>query len=254
MSWKLSAVPHKVFARNPLVAVVAQVRFHPILQVPKRIPEFQDLVRARFPRFEERAAQQVAFGGLPGLAPVSVRQEQQFLFRNPDGSATLTLGQEAIALEDRRHESRNAFLESMGAALKALIETVRVVAPTRLGLRYVNVVDRERVSRDLGRPVTWEDLLDASLLAPVGDRASLDGTRYYVETSSPMGEGDMTVRHGLLVDPGATDPLFRLDIDRYLADAVEPDQVVGLLERFSDDIFHVFVSAAGVALTEWLDG
>ena len=55
MSWRLPEHDLHTYPRNPLVAVVAQLRFDPILKIADRVADFQDRVRARFPKFEEQA-------------------------------------------------------------------------------------------------------------------------------------------------------------------------------------------------------
>jgi hypothetical protein len=43
-----------------------------------------------------------------------------------------------------------------------------------------------------------------------------------------------------------------LDVDRYVEGPVEPTAVVPLLSKFADDIFAVFIAAAGPELLEWM--
>jgi hypothetical protein len=38
MVWKLTPKQHRVYPRNPLVAVVADLRYHPILKVAAKCP------------------------------------------------------------------------------------------------------------------------------------------------------------------------------------------------------------------------
>jgi hypothetical protein len=63
----------------------------------------------------------------------------------------------------------------------------------------------------------------------------------------------MTVKYGLLLARGARDQHFRLDTDRFVEGPVKIGEVPGLLERFSDDIFQVFMMAAGPKLIEWME-
>lgn len=42
MTWNVPAQPHKVFERNPLVAVIVELRFFPILKLPDKIADVQE--------------------------------------------------------------------------------------------------------------------------------------------------------------------------------------------------------------------
>lgn len=42
MTWVLQKAPRQTFRRNSLAVVILQLRFHPILKVAERIPDFHD--------------------------------------------------------------------------------------------------------------------------------------------------------------------------------------------------------------------
>jgi uncharacterized protein (TIGR04255 family) len=254
MTWRLEAREHRVFERNPLVAVVVQVRFHPILKLEARVPEFQDQIRSRFPVFEKRHVQQVTFQVTPGPAnKVDVRHEDQFLFARADGSASLMLGPGSLTLENRSHLHHKELLDDFVPALKALEQVFRPVAPLRLGLRYINVIDRQRVSRELDREVGWGGLVAGQFRTPVGTLADEAGTTFLVETSSPVDPGAMTVRYGMLREPDG-EVRFRLDVDRYLDTGVTLDDVPAFIAAFALDIYSVFIGAIGEDMVEWMSG
>lgn len=79
-----------------------------------------------------------------------------------------------------------------------------------------------------------------------------EGTLFACEVASPVASGGaQTVRYGLVKD-GDGRRKFRLDVDRYVEGPVEPTAVVPLLSKFADDIFAVFIAAAGPELLEWM--
>jgi len=137
-------------------------------------------------------------------------------------------------------------------ALDALQEVFSPVSPIRLGFRYINVIDRERVGRDLERDVGEDELIQPEFLKVPNDLASLDNTRFSGEISSSMDKGSMTVRYGLLPTPGAEQPHFRLDVDRYCQGSFETGATLQLLEDFASDIYSIFRSVAGDGLLEWM--
>lgn len=247
MSWTLSDHPHRVFARNPIVAVVTQLRFDPILKVREYVPEFQDAIRQSFPKFEEREAEFL------DVSPAGVRVQKatEFVFRSRDDVATVVLGTNAVGLDYRIHRQRSDLLRHAALAYGKAIELLKC-SPTRLGLRYTNVIDRERINTDLGTELTWGDLIAPAFLNPPSGLADLDGTRFAVEVASVLEPGHMTARYGLLprLDPKRL--VFQLDIDRYRDDTFAQSDVESCLVRFADDIFRVFRQASGPGLERWM--
>lgn len=248
MTWSLPAAQHRTFNRNALDVVVVQLRFEPVLKIESFVPDFQEAIRARFPRYEERLVQGLEV--LPSGIHLRDGKEFRFLVRGGDAT-TVILGDQSLAIEYRAHEDRKVLVADYTLAFGALERTARI-QPTRLGLRYVNVLDRVTIGEALGRSLDWPDLIDPAFLTVPADLGTLEGTRFAAEWASPMAEGNMTIRYGLL--PGAEDRLiFRLDVDRSI-EGLEPiDPSPARLEQFSDDIFRVFSRASGAALKEWME-
>ena len=248
MSWQLEQKPHRHFARNPLAVVVTQLRFHPILKVDAKVADFQDAVRAHFPTFGTQMSKQVTL--LAGES-IEVRDEKVFLFSSPADDLTISLGVNSIALESKKYTHHRDFLAKADLAFKALEAVYRPIAPTRLGLRYVNVIKRDDVEKHLGRPTPWTDLVsDGFLKLPPG--VSLDGSLFSSEVTSPVTTGVLTLRYGLLKNPSQGEH-FRFDMDRYLDAGFEMSQAVGYLEGFAGDLYSLFDSMVGPILTEWME-
>lgn len=251
MSWTVPPQPHKVFVRNPLVAVVVELRFFPILKLGEKakVADFQELVRGTFPAFHDVTRQLVNLGP---VAPVEVRSERLFNFMKQDESCTLTLSTSSLAVESRVHESREHFINDAKVGIDALTKTCGPVVPTRLGLRYVDLIDKEQIEKDLGRPTTWPALISERFLAVPTGLADLEGTLFACEVGSSMPNGGgQTVRYGLVQD-GDKKVKYRLDVDRYLDGVVDPTKLVDLLKTFADDVFAVFIAAMGPDLKAWM--
>lgn len=252
MPWKLQPVEHKVFDRNPLSVVIAQLRFHPILKIPERIADFQEKVRPRFPVYLEQVSRSVE---LRDVAGVHVKDERQFVFQNPDDGSSLFLSTTALGLETRNHRDRKDFQRDIRLALEALQEVHGEFSGTRLGLRYVNTLARESIAADLGRSVEWSDLVTEPFLRIPGDPGLGSDTAFSGEISSDASDGGrLTLRYGLVQPPGAGVPVFRLDLDRFAASGITGDAVLRMLDTFADDIFVLFQSSVGPALAEWMEG
>ena len=138
--WKLTRQPHRVFARNPLLAVVFAVDFEPILKIGegKSIPDFQELIRARFPSFTEGEVMEFEIKA-PGN--FETRQEKAFEF-SASGDLKVVLAPRRLSRDARVHWSRDELYDDIRLILGALQEVYKPIVITRVGLRYINLFDR----------------------------------------------------------------------------------------------------------------
>jgi uncharacterized protein (TIGR04255 family) len=252
MAWRIERTEHRVFRRNPLLATVVDLRFHPVLKLADQVADFQDRVRSTFPVFQEATNQVVS---LQPFGPVAVKQEKLFQFWKVDGSATLTLTTSSLTLESRRHADRGALFAEADTGFGALLGLHSSFTTTRLGLRYVNQIDQTQIQSELGRSTTWQQLVsDRFLSVPTGLAELDDATLFACEVASPLDRGALVARYGLLRDSSDGRTKFRLDLDRYLDVPFAASEVSGLLATFSDDIFSLFVTAMGPDLRIWMEG
>lgn len=249
MVWHLTQKPHRVFPRNPLAAVIVDLRFHPILKIGSKVPDFQESVRSVFADYQEQPHQFVMvqpFGG------VQVSHEKIFTFKKSDGTATLNLSTSSLTLDSRQHAHRDQLISEAALGVDALLRLYAPVQGARLGLRYVNFVDCKAISKDLGRDVGWHEVITERFLAVPSGLAQGEGTLYNIEVSSGMSEGEMTLRYGILRDPRDGAEKFRFDLDRYVDAPFESARVREYLAHFSADMYSVFMDAKGPALEEWM--
>ena len=259
MSWNLPTRDVRTFKRNTLAAVIMQLRFQPILKIADHAAGFQERVRARFPGYEQTDVQTIE---LMLGAPGRVVNEPAHRFRAAEGEpSVLSLVRGALALEYSAHQNRSILLRDAQTAVDALRAEYSPIAPLRLGLRYVNLINRERIGEDLGRDLQWTDLLSEDFAKIPGGLVSWDeATHFACEVSSPVNRGSMTVRYGIVPGPmvlanGQLKQIkhFRLDTDRFLENGFTVEEVGALLDGFSSDIFQVFSNVAGASLLEWMD-
>jgi uncharacterized protein (TIGR04255 family) len=249
VAWRLPEHDVKPFTRNTLAAVIVQLRFHPILKIADLLPAFQDQLRERFPGYEQVDSQQFEFNPASGMR---MTNETEHRFRAENEPVVVSLTRFAISIEYSAHRDRRVLLQDVATLSKALA-IYAPVRPVRLGLRYVNIIERESLGRDLRRTLTWSDLLTPAFAAVPAGIADLDeGTAFLSEISAPCSRGMMTLRYGVLRDPLRKVAQFRLDTDRYIEGGFTIEEVGALLDGFSSDIFQVFMTAAGESLLHWM--
>jgi len=248
--WRLPQVDRRRYPRNSLEVVLAQVRFHPILKLPSRIGEFQEHVRERFPSYADEHLKSVEV--FPD-GTTQVRSDQLFRFASVLAPRHIQLTTTSLTLEVRDYNRREDLSADFSLGLHALTKGVGVPSFFRLGLRFVNAVSRERIGADLGREVTWSELVTEDFLR-TPRLFDADLPRSYHELTAPLTPGALTFRYGLLPTPQASDRLyFRFDMDRYLEGVVDASGIPDLLAKFTDDCFALFESASATTLREWME-
>jgi len=129
----------------PLVSVIAQVRFPTRLAVrnPDRIIGFQDLIGTHYPHLERRVHSIIR------SSPPSTGGEDSVHWRFADDTRNwlVTLAEDFIALETRAYESRTDFLERLKIILQALEETLPPTHMTRFGIRYIDQIKGEPLTK-----------------------------------------------------------------------------------------------------------
>jgi uncharacterized protein (TIGR04255 family) len=244
-----------------LATVIMQLRFHPILKVTERIADFQERVRPRFPGFDAIESQTIE---ITSSGAGELHKETAYRFHADSEPTKVSLNTSAVSIEYGAHQSRDVLLRDVETVLSALEAGYATIVPKRLGIRYVNLISRSQITSALGRSVNWRDLLTQNFAQVPGEVAELDDvTTFLTEVTSPCDRGRMTLRYGIVPDavpvaisvanaPSA-DRKFRLDTDRYVEGSFKFDEVLALANGFVEDIFQVFMTAAGPALVEWMN-
>ncbi|MCW9057838.1 MAG: TIGR04255 family protein [Gammaproteobacteria bacterium] len=257
MVWQLDNPEHLVYSRNPLVATIVEIKYHPILKIGsgKGVAEFQDCIRTSFPQYAEVATQVVnLINNVPGQNAVEMREEKQYRFIKEGGATALTLGDSNVILENRKHHSHEDTLRDMELVVKALLEVYKPVKPTRLGTRYINKVSRSAIASELNETVQWEDLVCDDFLRIPCHIAETDGAAFAMEMNSQMLQGGaMTLRYGMKLDNNQARSEFRFDIDRYMEGDYNVEDTCSLLDIFTKDIYALFSKMAGPALIRWME-
>lgn len=249
--WKLVREPHRVFARNPLAAVIFALDFEPILKIEdgNGIPDFQDSIRSRFPKYSEGMLIDVVI--TPDRAETRQAKAHEF---SASESLKVVLSSRSVSRDARTHKSREELVDDVSLVLRALEDTYKPILVQRVGLRYVNIFDAVEISRALGRPVNWSTLLAPRYMQIPPDVVNMEDTRFVHDVTSSMQRGTMTLRYGLTLRPEKGRPCIHFDTDRYVVDAVPCEDVAGLVSGFSEDIYDLFMTAVGPDLLDWMDG
>ncbi len=253
-----------VYRKPQLIEVLCQLRFPAILKIENQSPyEFQELIRGEYPNYsvrEERIPPKP--GSNPNTPPTTLKNHQ---FISLDGGWKVNLTQDFISLSSRRYTRWEEFAKRLDRVLAHLISTYHPACFTRIGLRYINAINKKQLDLE---DTPWRELLapaylglmaeedvpenaftkqeqTTNLMLPGGCRSNIkcgngtlrkvhNQTRAVVEEPVFMldidvfmdGNNELShVAPALNVVHGNADSLFRAAITDTLHDAMDPMQV-----------------------------
>ena len=181
----------------PLVRVLAQVQFTPILRirVGDFIPLFQDMIRSDYPTIGQEQVQSLSLTG----SEAQIQAETIWRFFSADGTWRITLTTTFIALEAQKYRSRDDFMARLKGVLEAFLKTVGSARMTRVGVRYVDHVRSPEVE-------AMADMLRPEMLGVTTAALRRNLRHSFNEALWEVAEGQLLARWGLLPPNGTHDP------------------------------------------------
>ena len=138
--------------KSPLITVLAQVKFSPVLKIESFVPDIQEALRRDgYPRFEEEMSQELKLVAGAEAVP-QVRNLKRWIFSTPDKKHAATLTDHFVALETAQYDVFETFAEQFGKLLDLVEKKVDLTVCERVGLRYINLL------RKIDRSESYEHL------------------------------------------------------------------------------------------------
>ena len=160
--------PRAAYGNAPVHEVICQLRFPAILTINNTEPaDFQETIRETFPRYVKR--QDVAAPQIVGLGGPNPQLRQQppvtnYNFLSADGLWKLNLTQNFISLSTLRYTGWEAFARQLDKPLAEFIAIYKPAYFERVGLRYINILSREKLGLQ-GAP--WAELVSPAYTGPL---------------------------------------------------------------------------------------
>ncbi len=219
-------------AYPPLVEVVCQVRFPPILRISRDDPiDFQEQLRHRFPQLQTEQDVQVQFP-LPGnpAAPSAEFRPRLHRFISQDEQTTVSLTLNFYALSTHRYTHWRDFAADLQLVHNAVSQVYQPAYATRIGLRYINRLtfantQTEHIDALFG-------LLKPALTAPLRD----DVWQNAAQMVTQLAFVDHDTQLNLHVVYEQSGPALTLDFDYFENGKLSLD---GLIERC--DQYHAVI-------------
>jgi len=251
-----------IFRNNPLVEVICQLRFPTVLEILAEQPaKFQNLIRATYPIYnrDEGAIQGppgVDVSGLlqnlklPGVGSL-ISQSLTHKFSTKDERHVISLNSNFVAVADYDYDRWENLRLQIDRAKSSLEEVYSPAFYSRIGLRYINKIDREELKLD----APWHLLINPALIGILGEPAIRDEVRENSVVSLLQLEsiegGLIRLRHGLNQSDGHM--TYVLDADMYIQEGSETNEVIPILDEFRRTAGDLFRWAATDTLREALE-
>ena len=133
---------------SPLIVVLTEIRFAPILAMGNLVPEIQESLRRKgFPGFATSVVQQFQLS-LAGGEP-TLRTASRWVFTSTNRDHTITLTTEGVSFQTTAYDDFEGFLEFVSGAVDVVASIAEPSFADRVGLRYVDAIPNvgEQMSR-----------------------------------------------------------------------------------------------------------
>lgn len=238
--------PRCIYHKNQLGEVICQLRFPEILTIEANVPvEFQEAIRAAFPRYSSRKetpAPKVVNGRLEPQQP-----NNNYQFVSEDGHWRVNLTSTFISLACNRYTCWEDFAKKLDMPLAAFIKIYRPAFFERVGLRYLNFISRQNLDLE---GTAFRELIQPQYLGILADEQLPETT-----TGRSTVDAELAIRGGcrakIHAGPGIVkrgnqetkEIHFIFDQDLFMQGKVAVNLSAGALETLHSQAFSIFRDA-----------
>lgn len=231
--------PRVIYQKNPLVEVVCQLRFPAILRIAAELPsDFQERIRTIYPNYKQKPVMPVLPAGLPVQVVNAIQQvagsgQGEFVheFAAEDETWAATLAPTFLALRTTEYRRWEAFQGRLRDLFVALIELYRPSYFARVGLRYIDVIQRSRLGL-LDRP--WRDLLEPHIAAELAANGIADDVLHVArQVLVSLKDSQVRIRHGFSQADPTNEQCYMIDSDFFVERRVDKENVLDTLSQFN---------------------
>lgn len=125
--------------KSPLVFVLAQVKITPVLKMNDFVPSIQEELRkAGYPHYRREETKEIVFGPEPKL-----HESHRWLFSDKSKRKSVIISNDFIVLETNSYTVFEDFVTDFQKILLVVQAIVTPELSTRIGLRYVDLINPE---------------------------------------------------------------------------------------------------------------
>lgn len=234
-----------IYRRNPLVEVVCQLRFPPILKISHQEPvEFQDEIRSQYPLLEtSKVSLPVELLNIAQQLNVTLPLDTSYNFKSEDKRWSLSITKDFISLATSSYERYEQFKERFEIALKVFEKIYSPSFYTRLGLRYQDLILRSKLEVTNKQ---WSELIARHIASELHDPDFSSSIQAIMKSLIlEIDNGSITLRHGLVKVGSPPDSqeetAYLLDADFYTDQKIGRDEnVCNIMDQFNRTAGNLF--------------
>ncbi len=238
-----------IYAINPLVEVICQVRYPTVFRIESEPPvAFQESLRDLFPIAQQKQIATLVPPELLSLLPEPASRSLPLMtaydFTSRDGNWTVSLTRDFLALTARKYIRWEQFRELFNQAAEALQRAYAVRFYVRVGLRYQDVICRSQLGME---DVAWRDLLRPSIAGELGEPDIAEEVIERLTVTRlrlPQQEAFVRLQHGLVTyrqtSESAGEVCYLIDADFFTERQVEVQDVDGVLDYLNQQAGNLF--------------
>lgn len=193
----------------------------------------------RFPLSEPQKAQMQEITFSATALQTKTEDSMQWVYHGRNREKTLTITPETLLITNKKYESFEVFHEDFDHVLKALFEAQKDLSVSRVGLRYVNVL--ETPGDD---PLSWSEYVHEDMLGIIDmhkDVKALTRAFHIVEFNY---DGQHVKFQFGIANPDYPAPIkrrhFVIDIDSYFIGALTQEDVARCVDAAHEKIQVLF--------------
>jgi uncharacterized protein (TIGR04255 family) len=239
--------PRVIYERNPLVEVICQLRFPPILRIDSDPPAaFQDTIRDQYPNFREVQP------SVPDLPKEIVKIMGKdfpmrignvvYEFISSDEQWKISLARDFIALTAYKYERWEQFRNNLSMPLQALVNIYSPAFYTRIGLRYRDVIQRSNLGLVDKK---WSELLMPHIAGELSSPNIAENVLHQkhdilIRLQEQENNGLVHLQHGLGEEGESGEKIYIIDSDFYSEKKTEKENAIQILDYFNKQAARLF--------------
>ncbi len=212
----------------------------PVAALSRAVPQkIATLALQRFPIAEQQKGK--SHGVVISDAAIETTQQEivQWLYHGRNREKTLSITASALFLSHRAYESYEALKNDINPVIDAVFDLQKDLVIARIGLRYINVLETDKLN-----PLSWEGYIRNDLLGSInafGDTGTLSRAFQIIEFND---DGRQTKLQLGIANPDFPAPIkrnqFVIDIDSSYQGALGGPEVKDAIEIAHSKIQDLF--------------
>ena len=210
---------------SPLVEVICQVRYPPILRLLNEPPSsIQEAIADRFPQVE--------------IATSDEEGRTDYRFVTKEGRSAASVNSDQFALATNQYSVWQDFAQDLDLLQRVVQQVYQIPFYYRIGLRYVNFFTP--VNTGCSSLAEISRVLRSELTTLLRSEAWTDPSELLTQLLLKDSERNLMVRVGAKAAPEEGGPVVFLDFDCYETGQVPVDGLIDRCETFHNLIYDAF--------------